>query len=45
MKTDIMKTGQNYVSPETACITIDVEDVLCSSIEELQYDEDWGELF
>ena len=46
MKIQRVDTGYtDYISPETECITVDAEGVLCSSIKDLLYDEEWGELF
>ena len=46
MKIKRVETGYaDYISPETKCITFDVEGVLCSSTKDLLYDEEWGELF
>ena len=46
MKTKRVETGStDYVSPETNCITVNAEGILCSSTIDLLYDEEWGELF
>ena len=49
MKIKRVDTGYtDYISPETECITVDAESVLCSSCSstnDLLYDEEWGELF
>ena len=46
MKINRTSTGiLDYISPETECITVDAEGVLCSSTKDLLYDEEWGELF
>ena len=49
MKINRTSTGiLDYISPEIECISVDAEDVLCSSCsstKDLLYDEERGELF